>query len=101
MADADTPKRGRPPGEETPESLIRRELIKHIKVYTRTREIIEKHLNDRGESMTPDEVAKYMDILRKGVVDLAKPIVAPAKAETAPKDSGEENVEVILRGLLG
>lgn len=91
-------KRGRPPGEVTPESLLRLELIAHIRLYKRTREIVEKRLRD--DLVDPDELSKYMDLLRKGISDLAKPFIASAKPESA-KPAEEEDGEKILARLLG
>lgn len=91
-------KRGRPPGEVTPESLLRSELIAHIKLYKRTREIVESRLNN-SDLIDPDELAKYMDLLRRGISDLSKPFVAAAKPETA-KQVEEEDGEKILARLL-
>jgi len=97
---ADAPRRGRPPGtDESPESLIRKELIAHLKLYRRLREIVQKKLDDLGDAISPDDLQKYMDLLRKGLVDMARPIVAPAKAESA-KAVEEEDPEKILASLL-
>ncbi len=95
--DAEGPRRGRPPGEVTPESLLKVELIAHIRLYKRTREIIEQRLEEVSD---PEELAKIMDLLRRGIVDLSKPFIATAKPETA-KPAEEEDGEKILARLLG
>lgn len=93
----DTPRRGRPPGEVTAEGLLRAELIAHIRLYKRTREIVEQRLN---EVTDPEELAKIMDLLRRGIVDLSKPFIAVAKPEVA-RVVEEEDGEKILARLLG
>ena len=96
------PKRGRPPGsDETPEALIRKELNAHLKLYRKLRETVEKRIEAHGDTLTAEELTKYMDLLRRGLVELAKPIVAPAKADNASgKGEVEEDAEKILKGLL-
>lgn len=74
------------------------ELIAHIRLYKRTREIVEKRLED--DLVDPDELSKYMDLLRKGIADLVKPFVAAARPETV-KVAEEEDGEKILARLLG
>lgn len=91
-------RRGRPPGEVTPESLLKLELIAHLKLYRRMREMVEANLETASDD--PDLLAKYMDLLRKGIADLAKPFVAAAKPESA-KPAEEEDGEKILARLLG
>lgn len=93
----ESPRRGRPPGEVTPESLLKTELIAHIRLYKRTREIIEQRID---EVVDPEELAKIMDLLRRGIVDLSKPFIATAKPENA-KPAEEEDGEKILQRLLG
>lgn len=91
-------RRGRPPGEVTPEALLKSELIAHIKLYKRTREIVEARLNS-SELIDAEELTKYMDLLRRGISDLSKPFVAAAKPEAA-KPAEEEDGEKILARLL-
>jgi|SRR5579885_2882119 len=99
MSDAPRP-RGRPPGtEETPERLIRNELMAHLKVYKTLRELVQKKIEDRGDQLAPAELAQFMDLLRRGIVEMAKPIVAPAKAETAKTAVEEEDPEKIIAEL--
>ncbi len=93
------PRRGRPPGETTPEGLIRAELIAHLKLYRRTREIVEKRIDLAGDAISPEDLSKFMDLLRRGIVEMSKPIVPNAKAEQA-KPEVEEDPEKILAGLL-
>ncbi len=93
------PRRGRPPGETTPEGLIRAELIAHLKLYKRIREIVERQIDTMGDNLAPEDLSKYMDLLRRGIVEMAKPIVPNAKAEQA-KPEVEEDPEKILAGLL-
>lgn len=88
---------GRPPGETDPTQLIKQELIAHLRVYKRVREKIDGLLDLCSD---PDELAKYMDLLRKGISDLSKPFVAAAKPEAA-KPVEEEDGEKILEKLLG
>jgi hypothetical protein len=99
----DAPRRGRPPGtEETPESLIRKELMAHLKLYKQLREIVQKKIDSVGGEMDPDTLTKLMDLLRKGVVEMAKPIIAPARSgEGSVKGEVEEDPEKILAGLIG
>lgn len=89
---------GRPKGEETPESLIRRELIAHLKLYRRTREIVEKRLAVDG--LDVDELTKYMELLRKGIVEMSKPIIPQARAEAVRPAEETETSESILQKLL-
>lgn len=96
---ADEVKRGRPPGEETPEVLIKRELIAHLKIYRKLRELVTTKIDKDGENMDAETLGKFMDLLRKGIVDMAKPIVAPAKADGAAKPD-DEDPQKILDGLL-
>lgn len=91
-------RRGRPPGEDTPESLIRKELLAHLRLYRKTREIVEARL-DTGTADV-DEISKYMDLLRKGIVEMAKPFVASAKPGEAARQEPEEDGETILRRML-
>lgn len=91
-------RRGRPPGEETPESLIRKELIQHLKLYKRTREIVEKRLSVDG--LDVDELTKYMELLRKGIVEMSKPIIPQARAEAARPVETEEDPEALLQRIL-
>jgi hypothetical protein len=96
----DAPKRGRPVGtEETPESLIKKELIAHLKLYKRLREIVQKRVDLVGDEMQPEDLGKLMDLLRKGVVDMARPIVANAKPDSAQKQD-DEDPQKILADLL-
>jgi hypothetical protein len=90
-------KRGRPPGETDPTLLLKQELIAHLRLYKKVREIVETQIESCSD---PDELAKYMDLLRKGIADLAKPFVAAAKPEIA-KPIEEEDGEKILARLLG
>jgi len=96
--DSEGPKRGRPPGEVTPESLLRLELIAHLKLYKRMREVVERRL---AEDLDAEELTKYMDLLRKGIADMVKPFVAVAKPESSRGAAEEEDGEAILRKLLG
>lgn len=92
-----TPKRGRPPGEVSPEALLKQELIAHLRLYRKMRELVETRLDDAAAD--PDLLAKYMELLRRGIADMVKPFVAAAKPETArPQD--EEDGEKILARLL-
>lgn len=91
-------KRGRPPGEVTPEGLIRQELIAHLKLYRRTREIIEQRMDVEGLSV--DDLTKYMELLRKGIVEMAKPIVPQAQRAEAKPQRDEEDAEKVLANLL-
>lgn len=91
-------RRGRPPGEVTPEGLLRQELIAHLRLYKRTREIVEHRLQD--DHLDADELTKYMDLLRKGIVEMAKPFVATARPEAARPDGDAESGEKILARLL-
>lgn len=91
------PRRGRPPGEVTPETLLKSELIAHLRLYRRMREMVEENLESAGQD--PEILAKYMDLMRRGISDLVKPFVAAAKPETA-KAAEEEDGEKILARLL-
>lgn len=92
--------RGRPPGtDETPESLIKKELVAHLKLYKRLREIVQKRVEVSGDSMLPEDLSKFMELLRKGVVDMARPILATAKPDHAPKLE-DEDPQKILAALL-
>ena len=94
-----TPKRGRPPGEQTPEGMIRAELLAHLRIYKRLREKVEQRL-EMGELDT-EELAKLMELVRKGIVEMAKPIIAPAKSEVAKPHEAEEDAAAILAKLIG
>lgn len=98
MGVEDAARRGRPPGEVTPEAMIRLELLAHLKLYRRVREIVEKRLAD--ETLDADALAKYMELLRKGIVELAKPILPNARPETVRPTEPEEDGETILRRLI-
>lgn len=101
MTEPESARRGRPPGtDETPEQMLRKELISHLKVYKRLREITQTKIDTLGDSLSPDDLAKFMDLLRRGIVDMARSIVAPAKAESAPKVE-EMDPEKILAELIG
>jgi hypothetical protein len=103
VAQQDTPRgRGRPPGtEESPESIIRGEAIANGKLYRRLRKLVEEKLDQQSTMMDVDELTKYMEVTRKGVVDLSKLIVAPVKAEAATdKGKEEDDPDAILEGLL-
>lgn len=91
-------RRGRPPGEVTPEGLIRQELVAHLKLYRRTREIVEQHLNE--DALDVDTLAKYMDLLRKGIVEMSKPILPNARPETVRPAAEDESTESILTRLM-
>ena len=96
----ESPKRGRPPGEVTPEGLIRQELVAHLRLYRKTRELVESRLDDRG--ISAEDLAKYMDLLRRGIGDLAKsvvPVARPAEAKT--DDSGEDGETILARLIEG
>lgn len=95
---SEEPKRGRPPGEVTPESLIRLELIAHLRLYKRTREIVEKRLAD--DSLDAEDLTKYMELIRKGIVEMAKPILPNARPEAVRPAEVEEDGEQILRRLI-
>jgi ubiquinone biosynthesis protein UbiJ len=96
----ESPKRGRPPGtDESPESLIKKELIAHLKLYRRLREIVQKRVDMHGDEMQPDDLSKFMDLLRKGVVEMARPIIGPAKGDSNAKQD-EEDPSKILAALL-
>lgn len=98
--DTDSPvvRRGRPTGEVSPESLIRLELIAHLRLYKKTREIIESRL-ELGTA-DADELTKYMDLLRKGIVEMAKPFIAAAKPDSSRSNEPEEDGEAILRKMI-
>lgn len=96
-------RRGRPPGtDETPESLIRKELIAQLKLYRHTREMVQQRIESAGTALPAEDLAKFMDLLRRGIVELAKPIVAPARADdTRDKGKDDEDPAKILAGLIG
>ncbi len=94
-----TAKRGRPPGEVSPEGMIRAELIAHLKLYKRTREIVEKRL-EHDDLLEVDDLTKYMELLRKGIVEMSKPILPNAKAGDVRPEANEEDAEKILQKLL-
>jgi hypothetical protein len=97
--DASSPaRRGRPPGEQTPEGLIRAELLAHLRLYRRLREIVETKVQDAA-SLDVDALTKYMELLRKGITEMAKPIVPQAKSETRQQEQ-EENASSILARLV-
>ncbi len=91
-------KRGRPPGEVTPESLLKSELIAHLKLYKRLRETVERRLQD--PALDAEDLTKYMDLIRKGIADMVKPFVAVAKPESARPQEEPEDAESILRKLI-
>lgn len=92
------PKRGRPPGEVTPETLIRQELIAHLKLYRRTREIVEQRLS--YDTIPIDDLTKYMELLRKGIVEMSKPIVPQAERSKAAVVEETEDPDRVLARLL-
>lgn len=94
----DVVRRGRPPGEITPEGLIRSELIAHLKLYRKTREIVEKRLED--PKIDVEDLTKYMELLRKGIVEMAKPVLPNARPEAVRVAEPEEDGETILRRLI-
>ena len=97
----DRVRRGRPPGtEETPERLLRAELLAQLKLYRKIREMVEARVTTApvGE-MDAEEVGKYMDLLRKGIVDIARTI-APATAGQARAAVEVENPEELLERML-
>lgn len=91
---------GRPPGEESPEILIRRELISHLKLYRRCREAIQKRLDGGGvDTLGAEEIGKFMELLRKGINDLGRSVIATPKA-TGEKVTEEQSGEELLREML-
>lgn len=90
---------GRPPGDVSPESLLRSELIAHLRLYKKIRQMVESRL-DLGTA-DADELAKYMELLRRGIVDMSKPFIAAAKPEAARAAEPEEDGEAILAKLIG
>ncbi len=97
----DTPRRGRPPGEVTPESLIKAELIAHLRLYKRMREMVERVLDNPDRILEPEDIAKYMDLLRKGIVDMSKPFIANAKPVDAKPEETEDGEAILSRLLVG
>lgn len=93
-----TRKVGRPSGEVTPESLIRAELIAHLKLYKKIREQVETRL-ETG-TCDAEELSKYMELLRRGIVDMSKPFIAAARPDSARPAEVEEDGESILAKLL-
>lgn len=91
-------RRGRPPGEVSPETLLRQELIAHLRLYKRSREIVERRLEEPG--IDAEELTKYMDLLRKGIADMVKPFVAAARPEQAKSTEEAEDGQAILDRLL-
>lgn len=100
QTDSDSPaKRGRPAGTtETPQSLIEKELIAHLKLYKKLREMVERRIED--VSIDADTLTKYMELLRKGIVEMAKPIIPNARPVDAKPIESEENAEMILQRLI-
>ena len=93
-------KRGRPPGsDDSPERLIRAELIAHLKLYRKIRELVEKRIG-RDESLDAEEISKYMDLLRRGIGDMAKAI-APTKDATRVPESEISSEELLDQLLVG
>jgi len=95
----ETPRRGRPPGETTPESLLKQELMAHLRLYKSMREVVEARLKD--DSLDPDSLAKYMELIRRGISDMVKPFVASAKpSDTKPVDE-EDGAKILARLMEG
>lgn len=95
----ETAKRGRPPGEVSPEGLLKQELIAHLRLYKKTRELVEQRLSTG--TMDTDELAKYMDLLRKGIVDMAKPFIASAKSTEARVEESEDGEAILAKLIAG
>lgn len=94
--------RGRPPGTtDEPERLIRQELVAHLKAYRRIRELIERRVETEHSQMNIDELGKAADLLRKGISEMARSIVAPAKPEGSKGRGEEQSVEEILAEITG
>jgi len=91
---------GRPAGEVNPESLLRAELIAHLRLYKRVRGMVEKVLDNSDRTLDVDDIAKYMDLLRKGIVDMSKPFIATAKPQDAAREQAAEDGEHILQRPL-
>ena len=93
--------RGRPPGtDDSPERLIRQELVAHLKAYRRIRELIERRVDADHSQLSFDELGKAADLLRKGIGEMARSIVAPAKAEIAKDKGDEKSAEEILAEMM-
>lgn len=98
MAEVIEPRRGRPPGEVTPELLLRAELIAHLKLYKQVREVVQERINEGG--LSADDLGKYMDLIRKGIVEMAKPVVPNAKASDVKPPEELESADSILNKLI-
>lgn len=99
MAEVDSQvRRGRPPGEVTPESLLRAELIAHLRLYKQVREVVQERINEGG--LSADDLGKYMDLIRKGIVEMAKPVVPTARQGDAKPPEDLESAESILAKLI-
>lgn len=107
MAEIDEAKprrgRGRPPGTaDEPGRLLLQELVAHLKTYRQAREEVQRRIDTERSTLTLDEIATIMDMLRKGIGEMARGIVAPARPESAKgKAEDEESAEAILARLTG
>lgn len=77
---------------------MRQEFIAHIKLYRKTREMIEAKITT-GQ-IAVDDLVKYMDLLRKGIVDLGKPILPNARPEVVKATDDEGDAASILEKLI-
>lgn len=98
-------KKGRPPGstkvDPTPEQLIKNELLRQLALFTRLREIVERRLDTRHESeLGTEDLSGLMDLLLKGITQMAKVVVAPQKSTSEPRIDEEEDPQKILEGLI-
>jgi hypothetical protein len=99
----ESPKRGRPVGTvETPEDLLRRELIAYLKLGRRLREIMERKI----EAVTEDKIdastlETYTEIVRKSVVDIVRSIVPQAKPVVVSAELIDEDPQQTVDRILG
>jgi hypothetical protein len=99
----ESPKRGRPVGTvETPEDLLRRELIAYLKLSRKLREIAERKIEaGDADKMDAGTLETYMEFVRKAIVDMARSIVPQAKAVTVTPEIIDEDPQHIVDKILG
>jgi hypothetical protein len=102
----DEPKarRGRPVGsvkvDPSPEQLIREELLRQLKLFTRLREIVETRLRAKHEEeLTVEDLSGLMDLLLKGITQMSKVVIAPQRPSSDQRSEEDEDPSKILEAL--
>jgi ABC-type arginine transport system ATPase subunit len=92
---------GRPPGPETPESILKYELRKNRELMEKVRRRLEEQIPTTAD---PEVLAKIIDTLSKANATTLKIIETAAARETPEKDVPMDEgqlVEFLKTGKLG